>query len=863
MTASCGVAFALALTDVLVGRFGPGAPDASGWITSIAFLHVLALVGAPAVPIGCVLGLTRHAALQSAWLGGAARWLESPRRWLVPDPRVTSELLGGACALASASLSLLRGYVYFSTQLHRQELAAVANMLFTLFVVVVASVIWTTTAWVARRLLERVPTLARPVLLLAPALSGGVLAVARYVTEDHGLRAAFTGLEVAVLPCAALGMYVGTLIATRATRSMRHPARLVLGFLVLTITALVVSALRYGVAGNGTRTLVEQRSVITRRLMRVYIRSTDRDGDRYSFAFGARDCDDTRVDVHPGAPDVRGDGVDADCFAGDGSPIVIERGDGDYAPVPAAATRPNILLFTIDALRPDHLGAHGYDKPTSPAIDRFARQSVVFEQAISQSSRSLRSLPSMFLGKYPAQVAFGPEYLWPSITQDERLLAEVLTREGYATAAVIGTDYFGQVPSYFRGFASVDQSPQSQPSPDTTTELTLRKLRDLAAGSRPFFLWTHLFNVHEPRATIDSAFGSGLVGNYDFEVNRADSMFARVIEVLETLPSASRTVVILASDHGESLGEHGVRGHCTTVYETEIRSVLMIRAPGIEHRVVRTPVGLLDLAPTVMNFAGIPQASPISGRSLLGLMQGGQGDPRRPIVSEIVPDGLWPWDSKSLRVGSQKLIWWPQTGLYQLFDLARDPNELRDLSDARPEASRRLLGELRAWVAETADAQNSTERLLATHRATRPFPMQHTLGATLPGVFTVLGFDLPPRARRGEAIPVTLYFRADDETDRDFFFEVDFIGPPGYPMPRYFNGNHYPLYARYHTPAWRAGDHIRDPSPVVPPPSTRYPVTLNVVLRVLDASGPRRTPVALVHRGEARTEIPLGHIRLE
>jgi hypothetical protein len=198
---------------------------------------------------------------------------------------------------------------------------------------------------------------------------------------------------------------------------------------VCAIGGHLASGLTFG-DSNRVRAVVEQRSVLGRRLVRVYVDLSDRDGDGFAWAWGGGDCDDARADVHPGAVDEPGDGVDADCFDGDGSREVADFGDGAWGVRPAALDRPNFLLITVDALRPDHLGAYGYGRPTSPRIDAFARSAVRFDAAYAQSSRSMRSIPSMMTGFYPSQVAFGPEYLWPTLLDENVTVAERLRARG-------------------------------------------------------------------------------------------------------------------------------------------------------------------------------------------------------------------------------------------------------------------------------------------------------------------------------------------------------------------------------------------------------------------------------------------------
>jgi arylsulfatase A-like enzyme len=517
---------------------------------------------------------------------------------------------------------------------------------------------------------------------------------------------------------------------------------------------------------------------------------------------------------------------------------VADLGNGRYGRrPPGLPRRPNVLLLTIDALRPDHLGAAGYARDTSPNLDRFAAEAVRFETVVAQSSRSLRSIPAMMTGRYPSQVAFGPEYLWPALLPGNTTVAELLQRRGYQTAVTMGTDYFHRVDGFFQGFEEVDEILTYKPARHVTTDRAIRQLRALADDGRPFFQWVHQFNVHAPylRPPHPSRWGDERVDQYDTEIRLADEQFQRLLDTLDELDLAQDTIVVVASDHGEAFGEHGIRGHSTTLYEEELLSTLIVRVPGVEPGVVEGPVALFDLAPTLLNLAGIPVPEPIPARSLLPLMTGAEEpDPTRAIFSELMPDGLFPYDIKTMRVGDLKLMWWVQDGTFQLFDLARDPGERQDLSDARRDTALDMLGRLQAWVALTNLPENRTEEFIARHRLEEPpEELTHPLNLRYPGLFTVLGCNLPRTTYRlGETIDFECYYRVDQETDLDLFFRVMLEPPGGYPMPPHFHALHYPLHSRYHTNQWQEGEILRDPMPMVVPSEMQTPVELKLTFAV-------------------------------
>jgi arylsulfatase A-like enzyme len=546
--------------------------------------------------------------------------------------------------------------------------------------------------------------------------------------------------------------------------------------------------------------------------------------------------------VHPGALDEPGDGVDADCFDGDGSLEVADFGSGHYAPRPAVLEQPNILLISVDALRHDHLGCFGYDRPTSPRMDAFCETAVRFERVIAQSSRSIRSIPAVFTGRYPSQVAYGSEYLWPSLLRENHTFAEVLRGRGYQTAVTMGTDYFTRVDGFFQGFEHVNQIPEYRPARARPVDEALQQLDTLVASGRPWLQWVHLFNVHE-RYLWDrtpSAFGSALVDEYDTEVTLADAEVGRLLDYLDEHSLNDNTIVVLLSDHGEAFSEHGHTGHSQTLYNEEVYATLMIRSPGIAPRSVEGAVALFDVMPTLLNLADIPLPEPVPARSLVGPMTGGALDPTRLIFAELMPDGLYPFDQKAIFRGDQKLMYWTREGTYQLFDLATDPAEREDLSDERRDEAVELLGLLRAWIAQTHLPANRTEDIVADARLTaEPSNMTARLDAQFPGMFTLLGYDLPETSfTPGERIAVDFYYRVDASIDKDLFFYVNIEGPAGFPIPPHFHAHHYPIHGRYRTRDWRSGEVLRDSVQMVIPQEIRHPAELRITLTVLDGQFP-------------------------
>jgi choline-sulfatase len=329
-----------------------------------------------------------------------------------------------------------------------------------------------------------------------------------------------------------------------------------------------------------------------------------------------------------------------------------------------SAEKPNILLITIDTLRADHLGCYGYKLRTSPGIDAFARGAVRFENAYSAVPLTLPSHASLLTGVYPerhglrdnAHFPFKPPQYVPQILQDA----------GYRTAAFVSGAPLAASFGLNRGFDVYDdQFVGPERSASETTDSALRWLKD--NEHRPVFLWVHYFDPHaeyEPPEPFLKKFENP----YDGEIAFVDREVSRLLN-----SAGKETVIILTADHGESLGEHGETTHAVFLYNATIRVPLLIRAPGLKPRKRLDAVSLVDLAPTLLEFAGEKSSVKVDGVSLL------QPPPeQRTLIAESIYAqrnyGYAPLFA-SIRL-HKKFIDAPQSEFY---DLATDPTEMNNL----------------------------------------------------------------------------------------------------------------------------------------------------------------------------------------
>lgn len=443
--------------------------------------------------------------------------------------------------------------------------------------------------------------------------------------------------------------------------------------------AFVVGAAMIGRAEHA-RLISVERGSYSKLVAKAIWRLADRDGDGYAASWaGGADCDDGDPDRNPGRLDVIGNGIDENCTGGD---AVTPAADPRDARGPAPGTSPNLILISVDALRADHLGAWGYARPTSPALDRFAAGSTRFAWAMTSSPATKHALPSMLTGRHASANHTGA--LAPSI-------AEVLRDAGWETHAVMCCQRI-RSPHDLRGFTSVDTSADEvrldragQANADAVADATVEWLSHAKSlpNAPPFFLWVHFYDPHDPYAVPPGGpdFGGDDVDRYDAEVAFVDRGIGRVLDSVDKLGLAPATVVAIAADHGDEFGEHGIRFHAHSLYNQVVRIPLIIRAPDCHQRVVEGPVSLVDLAPTLLEFAGIAAPSGVHGHSLVPVVCG-DAAPTRPVLVELVAE-RFKRDAVAMVTDRWKVIWDREANAWMLFARS-DPDDRHDLSASDP-----------------------------------------------------------------------------------------------------------------------------------------------------------------------------------
>ncbi len=390
-----------------------------------------------------------------------------------------------------------------------------------------------------------------------------------------------------------------------------------------------------------------------------------------------------------------------------------------------ARDRPtNVVLIVVDTLRADHLGFYGYDRPTSPELDKWASRGLVFEQALAPSPWTLPTFGSILTGLLPIQHGAGARYQsekkWrrSPMSREVVTLPEILRQQGFATGAIVNNPFLREHFGAARGFDVYDYEKGRQA--DTVVDLAQAWIA--ARQDRPFFLMVHLIDPHLPYDAPESVAGKfGEVSSpslttrgrksivealsdltdadreaigirYDEEVAFVDRELGRLLAFLEEQSLLKRTLVVLTSDHGEELFDHGGFEHGHSMFQELLRVPLVLWGPGIEAGRQAMPVSLHDLTPTIVAAVGGAVPEGLAGTSLWKVMQQGKRLPRREFLAQ---NTLWGRERQAVVVWPYKLILEPRSEFRQLFNLEMDPGETRNLVEDEPEIASALETRLR------------------------------------------------------------------------------------------------------------------------------------------------------------------------
>jgi arylsulfatase A-like enzyme len=358
----------------------------------------------------------------------------------------------------------------------------------------------------------------------------------------------------------------------------------------------------------------------------------------------------------------------------------------------------NVLLITVDTLRPDRLGYAGHTRETSPTIDALAAKGLVFPNVYSVSGWTLPSVATILTGHHPRDHG-ATDFHW-AVDVTLPTMAGILRKQGYDTRGFVS--HLILTPSYgvSEGFQSFDYSVLELGHPhevSTGAELTDLVIESSASLEEPYFLWVHYFDPHFQYLPHGrwGHFGSEDIDRYDQEIAFNDWQISRLLDHLEKRGLLENTITVFTSDHGEEFGEHGDKFHYT-LYEEVLRCPLVINAPLLQHAVDHRIAQQIDILPTVLSMLSLEVDPVLPGRSLVG-----PSAEERPVFLER--DRPPPYKQRGVIHGGYKLILIEEVdpesiprksqgtespvvnvipGIY-MYDLSADPGETRDIYDER------------------------------------------------------------------------------------------------------------------------------------------------------------------------------------
>jgi arylsulfatase A-like enzyme/Flp pilus assembly protein TadD len=359
----------------------------------------------------------------------------------------------------------------------------------------------------------------------------------------------------------------------------------------------------------------------------------------------------------------------------------------------AAAAKPNIVLVTMDTTRADRMGFLGSKRGLTPHLDALAKQGTVFTRAYSQAPITTVSHATILTGTYPPY--HGVNDFSEPLPENIPALAELLRRQGYHTAAFVGSLILdpvnGMAPGFNRGFDHYDAGYRLRRGKEDRYSTLERRAEQVIAralawleqnSSGPFFLWVHVFDPHEPYEAPGVYGRKYAKAPYDGEIAYTDAQVGKLLETLRARGLFKNTLIAVASDHGEAFGEHGEYTHGVFLYDTTIHVPLLIKfhAGHWASQKYDGRVSLVDLAPTILAAVGIPEPKEMQGRDLIPLL--GRPPADLPSYAETqYTRRAFGWSALfTLRAENFLFVRAPRPELY---DSAADPEASRDLSQAR------------------------------------------------------------------------------------------------------------------------------------------------------------------------------------
>jgi tetratricopeptide (TPR) repeat protein len=372
---------------------------------------------------------------------------------------------------------------------------------------------------------------------------------------------------------------------------------------------------------------------------------------------------------------------------------------------------------------------------------------MVIENAFAHSPVTLPSHATLLTGRLPNEHGVRSNSLY-RLTEAETTLAEVLRDAGYKTGAFVAAAVLDHRFGLAQGFEIYDdeigpRGPEQLIAERPAASVAARAVDWLGGvGESAFFLWVHFFDPHHPYDPPEPLRSRFADSPYDGEISYCDQQIGRLLEALRENGLRENTLVVVCSDHGESLGEHEEPTHGIFIYDATLRVPLILSGPGIPPgvRLEPGPKGLVDVFPTILARLGIESPGMVSGEDLLA------GEPRELLYAEsYMPRDFYNWSElRAVRTSKFKYIQAPQPELY---DLASDPGENRNIVETQPQIAGQLASKLAAWTTSGRETAYEPEpELLAQLRSLG------YVGGDLPAEVATKGEKPDPKEKIGVVV---------------------------------------------------------------------------------------------------------------
>jgi len=370
----------------------------------------------------------------------------------------------------------------------------------------------------------------------------------------------------------------------------------------------------------------------------------------------------------------------------------------------------NVILITIDTLRADHLETYGYTRIRTPEINKLAQRGAVFEHAVASSPLTLPSHASILTGTFPVFHGIQDNAGF-SLSEDQLTLAEILSESGFATGAFVGSFVLDSRFGLDQGFdlyladfqltgMEIIAPGYIQRKAEKVMDYATRWMKEQLSTGQPFFSWIHLYDPHapyDPPSPFSTLYPDRL---YDGEIAYVDSVLENLGEFLREADIEEDTMLVLTSDHGESLGEHGEKTHGYFIYEATQHVPLIWVTPdgSLAGKRVADTVGTVDIAPTVLQLLDIQVPPVMQGEGLVPILLDEERGSREVYAEIHYPRLHFGWSElRSIYRFPYKYIEAPRPELY---DLDKDPGETNNLVGTHSTLARSLHDALMGLVKE-------------------------------------------------------------------------------------------------------------------------------------------------------------------